>query len=195
MICALFYNEAILPTHLNPMKLFVLCLLFSFCSLVAAQDNTRQTLVIVDGDSVNIDVLLFLDVAKAHQEVMSDRTLLRMRITGIDTPEWNQSCEKNHKIVINCGEVSTKHLHSLIEKLLGELLIEPLGVDYYERILIRLFVGEVNIGRQMVLDGMAYSYDETYLTEEALARDNKRGFWAFTKPPINPKEWRKQNKK
>jgi endonuclease YncB( thermonuclease family) len=38
---------------------------------------------------------------------------------------------------------------------------------------------------------MAYSYGDTYLKEEALARKEMRGFWAFAKPPINPKEWRK----
>ncbi|MCS5591349.1 MAG: thermonuclease family protein [Gammaproteobacteria bacterium] len=177
------------------MKLFVLCVIFSFCGLVGAQSYDKQPLIIVDGDSVNIDVLLFLEVAQMHQETMEDKTLLRMRIAGIDTPEWNQTCEKSLSVVISCGELATKHLHKLLENTAGRLSAKPLGVDYYERILIRLFVGEINIGRQMVLDGMAYSYGNTYMAEETLARKEKRGFWAFAKAPINPKEWRKQNKK
>ena len=176
------------------MKLFVLCLLFSFYGLVGAQNDAEYPLVIVDGDSVNIDILRFLDVAQQHQEPMSGKTLLRMRIAGIDTPEWDQICERYLGVVISCGELVTGHLQKLLENTVGRLFVKPLGVDYYDRILIRLFVGEVNIGRQMVLDGMAYSYDETYLLEETLARKEKRGFWAFAKPPINPKEWRKQNK-
>ena len=175
------------------MKLFVLCLLLSFCGFVSAQSDLKQGLVIVDGDSVNIDILLFLDVAQHHQEEMSGRTLLRLRIAGINTPEWDQPCEKNLGVVISCGELATDHLQSLLEYLTGKLVIKPIGVDYYDRVLIRLFVGEVNIGKQMVLDGMAYSYDETYKNEETLARKEKRGFWVFAKPPINPKIWRKQN--
>ena len=176
------------------MKLFVLCLLFSFCSFVGAQSDLKHPLVIVDGDSVNIDVLLFLDFAKTHQDSMDDRTLLRMRIAGIDTPEWDQPCEKNYGEVISCGELSTQYLKSLLNNSHDELLIKPIGIDYYDRVLIRLFVGEINIGRQMVLEGMAYSYNEAYLKEERLARSEKRGFWAFSKPPINPKQWRKMNK-
>jgi len=194
MICALFYNEVILPWPLYIMKLFVVCLLFSFCGLVGAQSDAKYPLVIVDGDSVNIDILRFLDVAQSHQEPMSSKTLLRMRIAGIDTPEWDQTCERYLGVVISCGELATGHLQKLLENTVGRLFVKPLGVDYYDRILIRLFVGEMNIGKQMVLDGMAYSYDETYLLEETLARKEKRGFWAFAKPPINPKEWRKQNK-
>ena len=177
------------------MKLFVLCLLFSFCSLADAQSDVKFPLVIVDGDSVNIDVLLFLDFAQTHQDSMGDRTLLRMRIAGIDTPEWDQSCEKNLGTVISCGELATEHLHSLLDGMLGELVLKPIGVDYYNRVLIRLFIGEINIGKQMVLDGMAYSYGDTYLKEEALARKEKRGFWVFDKPPINPKQWRKNKNK
>ncbi|HIF89911.1 MAG TPA: thermonuclease family protein [Candidatus Thioglobus sp.] len=174
------------------MKLFVLCLLFSFCSIAGSQSNAKHPLVIVDGDSVNINVLLFLDFAKIHQEPMDDRTFLKMRIAGIDTPEWNQTCEKNLGTVISCGELATKHLQHLLESLSGVLAFKPIGVDYYNRVLIRLFVGETNIGKQLVLDGMAYSYDETYLVEETLARKEKRGFWAFARPPISPKEWRKK---
>jgi len=176
------------------MKLFVLCLLFSFCSISGAQSDVKHPLVIVDGDSVNIDVLLFLDFAQVHQGPMGDRALLRMRIAGIDTPEWDQTCEKSLAVVISCGELATEHLQHLLGSLSGELALKPIGVDYYNRVLIRLFVGETNIGKQMVLDGMAYSYDKTYLVEEALARKEKRGFWTFAKPPINPKEWRKKSK-
>lgn len=173
------------------MKLFVLCLLFSFCSVFGAQSDAKHPLVIVDGDSVNIDILLFLDFAQVHQGSMDDRALLRMRIDGIDTPEWDQPCEKNLGMVINCGELATTHLQNLLDSFSGELVLKPMGVDYYNRVLIRLFIGETDVGKQMVLDGMAYSYDKTYLIEESLARSEKRGFWAFAKPPINPKEWRK----
>jgi len=191
MFYALFYNESILPTHPILMKLFVLCLMCTLGGLIYAQEAGKPSLIIVDGDSVNIDVLYFLDVAQKHQEPMSDTTNLRMRIAGIDTPEWDQPCEKYLGLEISCGDLTTKYLHKLLNNTEGVLSVKPLGVDYYDRVLIQLFVGKINIGRQMVLEGMAYSYGDTYKPEESLAKSENRGFWAFAKPPINPKKWRK----
>ena len=49
---------------------------------------------IVDGDSVNINFVLFLDLAQAPMETLRDKTDLKMRIAGIDSPEINQTCER-----------------------------------------------------------------------------------------------------
>jgi endonuclease YncB( thermonuclease family) len=82
----------------------------------------------------------------------------------------------------------------LLESEPGDLVIKPIGVDYYQRILIRLFKGETDIGKKMVEDGMSYSYDSTYKIEETYAKENKLGFWNFFKPPVHPKIWRKEHK-
>ena len=174
------------------MKLFVFCLWFSIYSCIFANES-KQSLFIVDGDSVNINVVLFLDLAQAPMEELSDKTDIKMRIAGIDTPEIKQTCEIEEGKSIDCGVLTKDYLKNLLASESGDLVIKPVGVDYYHRILIRLFKGETDIGKKMVEDGMSYSYDNTYKFEEAYAKENKLGFWNFFKPPVNPKIWRKEH--
>jgi len=174
------------------MKLFVFCLWFSIYSCIFANES-KQSLFIVDGDSVNINVVLFLDLAQAPMEELSDKTDLKMRIAGIDTPELKQTCEIEQGKSIDCGFLTKDYLQKLLESEPGNLVIKPIGVDYYQRILIRLFKGETDIGKKMVEEGMSYSYDSTYKIEETYAKENKLGFWNFFKPPVNPKIWRKEH--
>ena len=174
------------------MKLFVFCLWFSIYSCIFANES-KQSLFIVDGDSVNINVVLFLDLAQAPMEELSDKTDLKMRIAGIDTPEIKQTCEIEEGKSIDCGVLTKNYLQMLLENEPGNLVIRPIGVDYYHRILIRLFKGETDIGKKMVEEGMSYSYDSSYKIEETYAKENRLGFWNFFKPPVNPKIWRKEH--
>ena len=87
------------------MKLFIFCLWFSIHSCVFAS-GSKQPLLIVDGDSVNINVVLFLDLAQAPMEEFGDKTDLKMRIAGIDTPEIKQTCEIEEDQSIDCGVLS-----------------------------------------------------------------------------------------
>ena len=174
------------------MKLFIFCLFFSLYSCIFASE-LKQPLFIVDGDSININVVIFLDIAQAPTEELGDKTDLKMRIAGIDTPEINQTCEIEQDKSIDCGLLSKDFLKKLLESEPGDLVIKPIGVDYYHRILIRLFKGEIDIGKKMVEEGMSYSYDNTYKIEETYAKENRLGFWNFFKPPVNPKIWRKEH--
>ena len=174
------------------MKLFIFCLWISVYSCIYASES-KQSPFIVDGDSININIALFLDLAQAPMEELGDKTDLKMRIAGIDTPEIKQTCEIEEGKSIDCGILSKDYLQKLLENEPGDLVIKPIGVDYYHRILIRLFKGKTDIGKKMVEEGMAYSYDSTYKIEETYAKENKLGFWNFFKPPVNPKIWRKEH--
>ena len=174
------------------MKLFIFCLWISVYSCIYASES-KQSLFIVDGDSININIALFLVLAQAPMEELGDKTDLKMRIVGIDTPEMKQACEIEEGKSIDCGVLSKDYLQKLLETELGDLVIKPIGVDYYHRILIRLFKGKTDIGKKMVEEGMSYSYDNTYKVEEIYAKENKLGFWMFFKPPVNPKIWRKEH--
>ena len=174
------------------MKLFIFCLWISVYSFTYASES-KQSLFIIDGDSVNINVVLFLDLAQAPIEERGDKTYLKMRIAGIDTPEIKQICEIEQGKSIDCGLLTKDYLQKLLESEPGDLVIKPICVDYYHRILIRLFKGETDIGKKMVEDGMSYSYDNTYKVEETYAKENKLGVWSFFKPPVNPKIWRKEH--
>ena len=172
------------------MKFFVCCLLVIIHTITFANDS-KQSLFVVDGDSVNVDLVVFLDLAKEPIILKGNTGNLKLRIAGIDTPEIKQTCEIVKGQSIDCGTLATQFLKELLENINGNLVIEPVGVDYYQRILVRLYKGKVNIGKRMVEEGMAYSYDDTYIKEELIAREKKLGFWAFYSPPINPKVWRK----
>jgi endonuclease YncB( thermonuclease family) len=127
--------------------------------------------------------------------VDGDSMSLQMRIAGIDTPEIKQTCRKRVNKVIDCGRLSKIYLQKLLKNIPGKIVIEPAGVDHYQRILVRVFKGDTNIGKLMVESGMAFSYKETYRQEEDLAKTEKLGFWGFDTPPIDPYKWRKMKRR
>jgi endonuclease YncB( thermonuclease family) len=154
------------------MKLFIFSLFIVVNTLVSSEDfsfKSQRSLYIIDGDSVS----------------------LQMRIAGIDTPEIKQKCQQYANKTIDCGKLSKRYLQRLLKSLSGEISISPIGVDNYQRILVKIYKGDINIGKRMVESGMAYSYKNTYRQEEDLAKAEKLGFWAFATPPIKPYKWRK----
>ena len=172
------------------MKFFAFCFILVIHSIVLS-DQSKQNYYVVDGDSVNVDLIVFFDLSKEPEVLPGNRSLVKLRIAGIDTPEIKQTCEILKGKSIDCGTLAAQFLKDLLINVNGNLVIEPVGVDYYQRILVRLYKGKVNIGKRMVEEGMAYSYDDTYIKEELIAREKKLGFWVFFNPPINPKVWRK----
>ena len=143
-------------------------------------------------------VLMFCNVSFADNlKIVDGDTIVlngeKIRFLGIDTPELKQTCEMEQGKLIDCGFLTKDYLQKLLESEPGDLIIKPIGVDYYQRILIRLFKGKTDIGKKMVEEGMSYSYDSTYKIEETYAKENKLGFWNFFKPPVNPKIWRKEH--
>ena len=64
------------------MKLFIFCLWFSAHSCIFASES-KQPLFIVDGDSININVVLFLDLAKAPMEELGDKADLKKIINPL----------------------------------------------------------------------------------------------------------------
>lgn len=157
------------------MKLFILCFLLigsAFSDVGNFILDSEKTLYIVDGDSIT----------------------LQMRIKGIDTPEITQTCEKTQYQIIDCGQLSKEYLKRLLREIPGRLLITPIEIGHYHRVLVRVYKGDIDIGKSMVESGMAYSYKNTYRKEEELAKSKKVGFWGFYKPPIKPHKYRKTNK-
>ena len=158
------------------MKLFIFTLFVSFNAWPDISEfsiNSDRSLYIVDGDSVS----------------------LQMRLADIDTPEIKQKCRQRPEKTIDCGRLSKTYLHRLLKNLPGKIIIQPVGVDHYQRILVRLYKGDTNIGKLMVESGMAFSYKDNYRKEQDLAKEEKLGFWGFYTPPIEPYKWRKLNRR
>ncbi|SMN00598.1 Nuclease [uncultured Candidatus Thioglobus sp.] len=135
--------------------------------------------------------IIEMDNAKAFYVLDGDSISLSMRIKGIDTPEKKQQCRKFPNQLINCGTIAKEHLQALLDYLPGRLSINPVGVGHYGRVLVDVYKGKVNIGKTMVEDGVAYAYGKRYQAEETRAKKEKKGFWSYHRPPLNPKKWRK----
>lgn len=127
--------------------------------------NAQGTAVINDGDSITLG-----------NE--------RIRLRGIDAPEFSQICSKDGSDY-PCGRRSREAL----SKLVGGRRVTCAGWerDKYGRLLGECSVGGTDLNRAQVEAGWAIAYGG-YEAEEAAARRDRRGLWAgeFERP----RDWR-----
>lgn len=108
----------------------------------------------------------------------------RVRLIGLDAPELAQVCTAEGREV-PCGTMARNALRALIAHRV--LTCEPEGEDRYGRLLARCFLGDKDIGAEIVRSGWAVA-DGDYAWAEAQARGEGAGIWSmqFTEPS----EWR-----
>jgi endonuclease YncB( thermonuclease family) len=127
---------------------------------------------IVDGDSIRIGGI-------------------RIRLDGIDAPEWDQTCSDAGGRTWACGRAATRALR---ERTRGQnLRCLPRATDRYGRTLAVCSLADgTDVNAWLVRQGwaVAYGYGGTYASEEAAARAEKRGIWAGSF--ISPSAWRRQ---
>ena len=150
---------------------FTLSLLLFFNQVYA--ENIIGKPKIIDGDTIHIDKN-------------------KIRLHAIDAPETKQKCTKK-KIEWNCGLQSTEFLKTLI----GNDQIECItnGKDKYNRYIGVCYKNDLDLNREMVINGWAIAYrfySMKYSEEEDLAKLNKVGIWIgeFEEPYL----YRKKNK-
>jgi micrococcal nuclease len=145
--------------------------------LVFSQTFTAKVIRVVDGDSVNVLRL-------------PDKEELKLRLYGIDAPEWKQAYGKESK--------------DSLKGLLGpntEILVKVLDKDRYNRLICELHLNNENISvnEWMISEGNAWHYvkyapDDMNLKQaEDNARNNKLGLWSAI-DPTPPWEYRKNQK-
>ena len=110
---------------------------------------------------------------------------VKVRILGIDAPE---GCQAG-------GAAATAALLALVRR--QPLVVFPTGHDDYGRLLARLERDHLDIGRQLVLTGQAWSYHfrgdpGPYAAEEAQARAARRGVFEDAQA-LPPREFRRQH--
>lgn len=102
----------------------------------------------------------------------------RIRLIGIDAPEFDQTCTRQG-MAWACGTASAEHLSRLVN---GRIVqCQRVGTDQYDRTLARCTVGETDINRHMVASGYAVAfrkYSDDYVAAEESAKAAKRGLWA-----------------
>ena len=145
--------------------------------LLFATEFSAKVIRVVDGDSVNILRL-------------PEREELKLRLYGIDAPEWKQAYGKESKDALN--------------ELLGtnrEIFVKVLDKDRYGRLICKLHLNseDISVNEWMVSKGNAWHYEKyapddiKLQSAEENARNNKLGLWSFAEP-IPPWEFRKNQK-
>lgn len=156
-------------------KLFDYALAVLFLALVALvvarfdRVSTRQengTAIVNDGDTITLG-----------NE--------RIRLRGIDAPEYTQSCRKDGADY-PCGKLSRQAL----AKLIGGRAVSCSGWqrDRYDRLLGDCRVGNIDLNAEQVRAGWAVAFGD-FDMEEAAARVARAGIWAGSFE--EPRDWRR----
>lgn len=104
---------------------------------------------------------------------------VRVRIDGIDAPEFGQSCGS-----WACGKAALEHLSTLVSA--GEVTCASHSEDGYGRTIATCHADGIDIGAEMVRAGYAWAfvkYSEEYISQEAQARDAALGIWRYNSVP------------
>ena len=141
-------------------------LLSIFLLLLPLQGAAQELVSVIDGDTLEV----------------SGR---RVRLFGIDAPEIKQRCKDIDDNEYNCGEWSKKQLMDILKiKDNNETLLKIdctyISKDKYARWLSVCFIGNINIGREMVARGAALAYKQyslTYEADEDEAKSSLKGLW------------------
>ena len=110
----------------------------------------------------------------------------KIRLHGIDAPEKKQGCKKPYlKIMMftfyedyPCGEISTE---ALIKKINNQkITCNILDIDYFKRLIGECYKRKTNLNSWLVSSGHAVAfrkYSKKYISEEILAKQEKKGLW------------------
>ena len=148
----------------------VLVLLASLLVSSAPSADLSGIALIVDGDTITISGN-------------------KIRLSGIDTPEQNQTCRKAG-ITWRCGYEATETLRNWTYT--KEVRCVGDTKDLYGRLIANCFVDGYNVNARLVYEGLALAYrkySKQYVPEEDKARAAKRGMWAGEF--VAPWDWRK----
>jgi len=111
---------------------------------------------------------------------------MEVRLADIDAPERNQPHGWESKL-------------QLIDLVRGKhIVLAPLDVDSYGRVVARVWAGELDVNRELVKRGAAWFYpeyarDEELYLEEQRARNARVGLWALPlEQRQEPWTWRRQ---
>lgn len=109
----------------------------------------------------------------------------KVRLFGIDAPEYGQKCSKRKSGVWPCGKEATQFLVELIGD--QQVTCVSKGIDNYDRQIGVCSVGDLEINASMVSSGMAWAfvkYSTAYVSLEKDARKTGLGVWqAETETP------------
>ncbi|MFC0588287.1 thermonuclease family protein [Novosphingobium aquiterrae] len=121
----------------------------------------RGTAVAVDGDSLEVGGT-------------------RIRLFGIDAPEFDQTCKRNGE-TWSCGKSAKDQLAALVAG--QEIECQGQGVDQYGRVLAVCWAGRDELNEAVVTQGWAVAYrdfSDAYIPAETRAKASRLGIWSST---------------
>lgn len=102
---------------------------------------------------------------------------MRIRLDGIDAPEFFQTCQDAKGEDYACGQEAKQHLQDLIGEYNVRCECLP-KTDKYKRHVCECFAGGVSLNRTMIKDGYARVYrSKRFIAEEEEAAQYHRGIW------------------
>ena len=133
--------------------------------------------------SIFLSILIFnFDQAKAQDlRVVDGDTIhlngIKIRFSGIDTPELKQNCIKD-SIEVAWGIEARDILINKIGNHKVSCVSE--GKDQFKRILAECFVNNISLSRFLVRSGYAFAYrkySKKFISDEEFAKSNQIGMW------------------
>ena len=165
------------------LKKALIILVLGIVIILARNYETKQSIKISQNSSTNAELIRVVDGDTIIARVNNIEE--RIRIIGINTPE---SVRPNSPV--ECfGRESSEYISQLFSndnKL--RIKSDPTqdARDRNGRLLAHVFLNNINIAQQMIMDGYGYEYtyrepyiyQSEYKNAERIARENNRGLWS-----------------
>ena len=144
---------------------------------------SKKKVILVISISVLVFLFTYTDIKSQDVKITDGDTIKingeKIRFSGIDTPELNQTCAKEG-IKNSCGLIAKQ---ILIDKIIdNKVKCIKEGKDRYKRILAECFVKNESLSRYLVRSGYAFAYrkySKKFIIDEDYARVNNLGMWSM----------------
>ena len=144
---------------------------------------SKKKIILVISISVLVFLFTYTDIKSQDVKITDGDTIKingeKIRFSGIDTPELNQTCVKEG-VKNSCG-LTAKQI--LIDKIIdNKVKCIKECKDRYKRILAECFVNNESLSRYLVRSGYAFAYrkySKKFIIDEDYARANKLGMWSM----------------
>ena len=155
-------------------KAIILIIICSIFFILTYKDVKSEEIKEISGNAQIIDG----DTIKINSK--------KIRLHGIDAPEFKQMCKKPYLTIIffnftkdyPCGKISTQKLQKKINNKV--ITCKILDIDRYKRLIGECYKRNLNLNSWLVSNGYAVAYrkySKKYISNEITAKNKKKGIW------------------